>query len=51
MSVEKLDDLDAEISEAQKRFRNLVAEFKHEGFTESQAVYLINLLNDYIPLV
>ena len=38
-------------TERQQRFEHLVTEFKHEGFTESQAVFLINLLDDFIPLI
>ena len=40
-----------EKSRRQKSYEFLVDEFKDNGFTEQQAVYIINLLDDLIPLV
>ena len=36
----------------QKRYESLITEFILEGgFTKKQAIYLINLLQDYVPIV
>jgi hypothetical protein len=38
-------------SNRQKRFTALLQEAKENGFSEEQASWLINLLDDFIPLV
>lgn len=38
-------------TELQKRYETLILEFMDNGFTRQQAAYLINLLNEYIPIV
>ena len=39
-------------TQMEKRFDAIIAEFIMDGgFTEQQAIYLVNLLNNYIPLV
>lgn len=35
----------------QKRYEFMINNFQENGFTEQQAVYLVNLLNEFIPIV
>ena len=43
--------MNEEKSILQHRFDAIVAEAVENGFTEEQAKWLINLLNEYIPIV
>lgn len=40
-----------EKTELQKRYEALIAEFLDNGFTDQQARYLINLLDNYFPII
>lgn len=39
-----------EMSQRYKRARVIVQELMQNGFTKKQAIFLLNFLNDYLPI-